>query len=257
MSKRLSIKKTFLIVSILFLALFFVIAFTHHVPKLITAEDKNYIYKIIEVAGYDWDKLSEHTNFDDEINDIRAIQKAVLDLTPVQKQVPFFRPREPKDLYTLRYAQCSDRSRVMDKTLRLAGFNSRIASIYGTSKTNSAIQAFLSTDKTKVQSHSMVEVLTSKGWMMVDTNDLWVGLDKSFNPLNLGQWQNNQNILPEEVDMWHPSNKGKIYPLMKGSYTYLYGFYGRHGYFYPPYNFIPDMNWVEFLENFKPASRLQ
>ena len=227
---------------------FVIVAILHHVPKTITEQDKDYIYKITALYDGEWQNLTQHTDFSAEIEDIRHIQKIILDLTPMQKQVPNFQTREPKDLYKLRHAQCGDRSRVMDKMLRLAGFKSRIASVYGTSKVNSALQAFLSNDKSKVRSHSMVEVLTSKGWMMVDTNDLWIGLDKSFNPVGLEKWQNTLN---DERDIWHSSNTGKIYPLMESSYTYLYGFYGRHGYFYPPYNFIPDMNWIEFLENLK------
>ena len=30
----------------------------------------------------------------------------------------------------------------------------------------------------------------------------------------------------------------------------IYGLYSRHGMYYPPYNFIPDINYSEFLDNF-------
>jgi len=32
-------------------------------------------------------------------------------------------------------------------------------------------------------------------------------------------------------------------------FTFVYGLYSRHGYFYPPYNVIPDVNYGELLQN--------
>lgn len=225
-----------------------IIAATHNVSKTITKEDQEYIYKIVKLYGYDWDTLSTHDDFVDEIADIRAIQRSILGLTSLQKQVPSNQTRDPKDLYTLRHAQCSDRSRVMDKMLRLAGFDSRVASVYGADKVPTHLHAFLSDDKSKVRSHSMVEAKTSKGWMMVDTNDQWIGLDAQYNPIDLETWQNEMSDDPQ---FWHKSNEGEIYELMKNHYTYVYGLYARHGYFYPPYNFIPDVSWEDLLENVK------
>lgn len=228
------------------LILFITIAAIHNVSKSITVEDKEYITKIVELENFEWPNLTQHDGFEQEIEDIRAIQQAVLNLTAVQKQIPSFQTREPKDLYNLKYAQCSDRSRVIDKMLRLAGFKTRVASVYKTDKTGSAIKSLLSHDKSKVRSHSIVEVKTAKGWMMVDTNDLWIGLDKNENPVDLEQWQSQ---VSDDQNFWNASNKGEIYWLMTLPYTYVYGLYSRHGYFYPPYNPIPDVNWIELLEN--------
>ena len=245
--KKKQLRQIFRIGIVAILVLIVTIAAFHNVSKSITEEDKDYIYKIIELSGFEWRNLTDHNSFEQEIEDIRAIQKSVLALTPIQKQIPSFRTREPKDLYNLRYAQCSDRSRVIDKALRLAGFEVRIASVYKTDQTGSNIKSLLSNDKEKVRSHSIVEVKTSKGWMMVDTNDLWIGLDYNENPLSLEKWQS----MPKNNDnFWSTSNEGEIYWLMKLPYTYVYGLYSRHGYFYPPYNFIPDVNWKELLENF-------
>ena len=33
-------------------------------------------------------------------------------------------------------------------------------------------------------------------------------------------------------------------------FIYFIGLYSRHGYFYPPYNIIPDINYKEFVQNF-------
>jgi hypothetical protein len=32
-------------------------------------------------------------------------------------------------------------------------------------------------------------------------------------------------------------------------FVFTYGLYARHGRFYPPYNFIPDVNYGELLQN--------
>jgi hypothetical protein len=32
-------------------------------------------------------------------------------------------------------------------------------------------------------------------------------------------------------------------------FTFVYGLYSRHGKFYPPYNFIPDVHYGEFIQN--------
>jgi hypothetical protein len=225
----------------------FLTAYMHNVPKTISEEDMVYIHKIVQEQGYDWGDLLAHDDFIAEIEDIRAIQKAVLILTATQKQVPNNRTRDPKDLYELRYAQCSDRSRVIDKMLRAAGFKTRVASLYITANTGSAIQAILSNNKDLVRSHAMVEVLTSRGWMMVDTNDAWVGLDQDMQPVSLEEWY--IKVEQGNPDIWHASNQGRIYWLLEDSFTFVYGLYARHGYFYPPYNAIPDVNWAELRYN--------
>ncbi|HOO81183.1 MAG TPA: transglutaminase domain-containing protein [Alphaproteobacteria bacterium] len=220
----------------------------HNVSKTITKDDERYIHKIISAQNYDWQDIKHNTTFEEELEDIRAIQSAVLNTTPLQKQVPDNRPREPKDLFELGYAQCSDRSRVIDKMLRLAGFETRVASLYSTAKTGSAIKSLLSNDKDLVHSHSIVEVKTRRGWMMVDTNEQWLGLDKEMQPVSLERWYT--QVKNGNSDIWHTSNEGKIYWLMEGPYTFVYGLYSRHGYFYPPYNCVPDINWPEFRYNF-------
>lgn len=238
-------KKYIFLLSAVFLLVIF--AISHNVSKSITDEDREFIVKIVKNQGYDWFGIERQTSFEDEVQDIRDIQAAVLGISSVQKQIPSFRTREPKDMFELRHAQCSDRSRVMDKALRMAGFQSRIASVYKTDKTGSAIKSLLSHDKSQVRSHSIVEVKTSRGWMIVDTNDTWIALNKDNKPISLEEWQHVDNKKGYE---WSSSNSGKIYWLVNLRYTYVYGLYSRHGYFYAPYNRFPDVNWLEMLENF-------
>ena len=38
-------------------------------------------------------------------------------------------------------------------------------------------------------------------------------------------------------------------PLYTHPFVYVIGLYSRHGMFYPPYNYIPDINYLEFFQN--------
>lgn len=45
---------------------------------------------------------------------------------------------------------------------------------------------------------------------------------------------------------WHKGPPTNIY---EQPFTFVYGLYSRHGQFYPPYNFVPDINCGEFVKN--------
>ena len=43
--------------------------------------------------------------------------------------------------------------------------------------------------------------------------------------------------------------RGKLPEIYSAPFTWVYGFYSRHGRFYPPYNAVPDVNWGELAQN--------
>ena len=45
---------------------------------------------------------------------------------------------------------------------------------------------------------------------------------------------------------WNREPQTDIY---EQPFTFVYGLYSRHGQFYPPYNFVPDINYDEFVNN--------
>lgn len=215
----------------------------NNVSRAITLSDHNYIGKIVELGGYEWASLQNPQDFDSEIKTIRAVQDAILDKTPEQERIALGTPREPEDLYKLNHALCGDRSRFLDKALRMAGLESRFAYIYDTSAVRSPFWALLSTDRSKVTSHAAVEVKTEKGWMVVDSVSRWIALDDQGDVYSLEQIQN----APDgKTIAWEG---GSMHPLLQGRFAYLYGLYSRHGRFYPPYTPIPDINWPEFMWN--------
>lgn len=208
------------------------------VDNSITAEDKQYIPKYLEGIP----ALPENRTYDNELDLIIQIQNSVLSKAAHNNALPLATTREPKDLFTAKAGLCYDRSRAIEKILRYVGFETRHIAIYSTKKTGSFLKSLTTPG---VASHAVTEVLTQKGWLVVDSNHRWVSLDSNNNPVPISQIQlmaaGSNNI------SWNqePPNKKYLQP-----FTYVYGLYSRHGKFFPPYNFIPDVNYQELAQNF-------
>ena len=67
---------------------------------------------------------------------------------------------------------------------------------------------------------------------------------KGNNPLSINKIQH--DIENSFYINWKKPPSDEIY---LHSFIYVYGLYSRHGRFYPPYNFIPDINYREFIQN--------
>ncbi len=210
----------------------------NEVNNTLTKEDKNYIPKYSNKIKF----MDKNLTYYEQVKYIKTVQSSVLNIACGNKKIPLRSKREPKQLYIAKNGLCYDRSRVIEKILRYSGFRTRHIAIYSTYKTNSAIKSLLTA---KVDSHAVSEVLTKEGWMVVDSNAKWVSLNIRLKPISIRKIKlsldNNISI------RW----KDKIpFDIYKKPFTYVYGLYARHGEFYPPYNFIPDINYQEFLYNF-------
>jgi len=177
-----------------------------------------------------------------ELKLISDIQRSVLRIAPGNEPLPHDQRRELKDLYLAKAGLCYDRSRVIEKVLRYAGFKTRHIAMYSTTETGSAIRALLVPGG---DSHAITEVLTSKGWLIVDSNAPWLSIDSNNRPVSSKQLQS--QIRSSSPMSWRTPPPTKIYSR---PFIVVYGLYSRHGGFYPPYNFIPDINYPEFAENF-------
>ena len=71
-----------------------------------------------------------------------GIQDAVLAHAPIDAGFSLNQPREPEYLDKARKGLCYDRSRAIEKTLTLMGFEVRHAAIYSTAKTGSALKDY-------------------------------------------------------------------------------------------------------------------
>ncbi|MCE9664011.1 transglutaminase-like domain-containing protein [Halomonas sp. M5N1S17] len=219
--------------------LFFTYLFITQVDNGVTREDK---LAIGQVLGPFFEGSNDgNLTFQEEVDFIRLVQGAVLGNVPVNSGIPHGMPREPNDLLARGKGLCFDRSRFIEKALRQHGFETRHIAIYSTVETGSAIKSLLTP---QVRSHAVTEVLTSKGWMVVDSNEPWISLDNGYRPLSIDHLSALGGSGMVERLMSQPETS-----IYAGDFTFVYGLYSRHGMFYPPYDRIPDINIAELSQN--------
>ena len=210
----------------------------HAVDNSVSAEDRKYIPRYLE--GIRAMPPEATRSYEDEIDFVVRVQRAVLDVAPRNEGLPFGAEREPKDLFEARRGLCFDRSRVIEKILRYASLEVRHIALYSTRETGSAMKSLLAPG---VSSHAVTEVLTKKGWLVVDSNDPWVSLDATASPVSI--WRIKASADQRVRLVWSkPPNE-----IYEQPFTFVYGLYSRHGKLYPPYDLIPDINYAELAQN--------
>jgi hypothetical protein len=228
----------FVLLSVGILSACFVTVLSYNaVDNSLSQVDKQYIEKyLFEVRS-----LPEKSTYENEVDFITSVQHAVLKVAPGNEGIPFGQQREPKELYEAKTGLCFDRSRVIEKIFRYSGFEARHVFMLSKEHTGSWIKAVITTG---VSSHAVTEVLTSKGWLIVDSNAQWVSTDSEGRPVSIEK-------IRYAVEYSVPIRWGAEPPstIYRKPFTFIYGLYSRHGYFYPPYNGIPDVNYGELLQN--------
>lgn len=209
------------------------------VPTDLTEADRHYAALILGEAGYGagFQDGQKPEDFEAQIRAIAATQDAVLRAAPKDEEIPLGRQREPQDLYELKKGLCYDRSRSIEKILTWLGFETRHVAVYSTNEMN-AVKALLTP---QVPSHAVSEVLTAKGWMLVDSTARWIGLDTQRNPVSLEHVR--------ETKSWAPESSAPIHAIFTASFVGIRGLYSRHGYFYAPFTRVPDFNVGQLLSN--------
>lgn len=238
--KNLFRTKWFFISSIF---LILIIIFTHNISKEITLDDIKYIKKFIAddkiTTSETYSSYSDFLSFDQQISLIKKIQDNVLKIAPIGIGIPQNKSRNPKDLYLYRMGLCYDRSNVLEKIFNSMGFKTRHLSLFE-KKINQSILKELTTKR--IKSHSIFEIQTKNGWLIIDTNVNWISLSFDNIPISMEDLvKKNYKII------WQTTPPEDYYSV---PYTYIYGLYSRHGRFYKPYNFIPDYRIQELIYNF-------
>ena len=208
----------------------------HNVPKNISAEDMTYIK--IYLQDVDPEIKAAQLSYDEQIELIKTVQSNVLQISPVGEGVPFSQERRPKDLYEFGEGLCYDRSFVMELIFQHLGFRTRHVSLY---KDLPEMSTLTEMTTKQIKSHAISEVETKKGWLIIDSNLKWIGLDDKNLPVSARKLNNAVSDIS-----WasHP----EIF-FYREKHHYIYGLYSRHGKFYKPFNFIPDYNIRELLYN--------
>lgn len=209
----------------------------HAVGKDLTSDDKEFIpYYLTAIKP-----LPEQPDYEQQLAYILAVQHAVLAIAPLNSGLPEGQLREPMQLYQAGTGQCYDRSRVIEKILNNAGFETRHIFILGLGPEQSPLRAMITPG---VSSHAVTEVLTRESWLVVDSNTDWVALDADRLPVSIEQMRSTLRD-PGRTD-WYEAPPTGIY---NQPFTYLYGLHSRHGRFYPPFDLIPDVHYGEFISN--------
>ncbi len=212
------------------------IAARHDVPRHVEPKERAAARKLLNIPR---PTATRNMSFTEQVGFIAAVQSKVLSTAALDAPIPLGRPRELSDLVQAGHGLCYDRSRAIETLLRVAGFEVRHAAVYSTARTHSALRSILTP---KVPSHSLSEVKTSRGWMAVDSNVPWIGLTSDGAPVGLAE-------LPRPHERWNSLAKSSPTPILQKNFTWIYGLYSRHGNFYPPYNPVPDVNWLELSHN--------
>ncbi|MDP2795822.1 MAG: transglutaminase domain-containing protein [Sulfurisoma sp.] len=209
---------------------------SHAVDNSLSDEDRRFIPMYLSGVR----APAENSTYEEELDFIISIQRSVLDIAPENNGLPFSQKREPKELYEAGAGLCYDRSRVIEKILRYSGFETRHVFLF--SRNSASDMKSLTT--TGVSSHAVTEVLTKRGWLVVDSNASWVSIDSNRHPIPIKRIQ---LAMEESVDIeWRMEIPSDIY---EKPFAFVYGLYSRHGHFYPPYDFVPDIQYGEFIQN--------
>ena len=234
-------KHPFLLFSMTIFVICMVAILVHHeVDISLTENDKLFVPKYL--SGID--PLPENPTYEEELHFIISVQTSVFKIAPgITTPLQFSRSREPADLYQEKTGLCYDKSRTIEKILRYSGFEVRHFAMYAKDKSGSTIKTLISPG---ISSHSVTEVLTTRGWLVVDSYlpnhiESWVSIDAKGNPLSIRKIQKGSSDIK-----WGSKPPADIYI---NPFVLVYGLYSRHGMFYPPYNVIPDINYSEFVDN--------
>jgi len=230
--------KIFTVLLVFLLLGLIILLYLNRVDNELTSEDIEFTTRFMEGTG----GLDRPLTYEKEITFIKKVQERVLSIACGNKGLPFERSREPRDLFLAKSGLCYDRSRTIEKILRASGFETRHLAVYEL-KGSRPPAVFFEKD---LSSHAVSEVLTKRGWLVVDSNDPWISLDESGVPVSIEK-------IMENAEKGGFSYDSELYPFMnnifKDPFACIYGLYSRHGKFYPPHNFIPDINWGEFRYN--------
>lgn len=203
----------------------FVIGCYANVPTGITDQDKH-AFEQMGITPVRADLL----DFEKQIEAIREVQAKVFAVAPLGEGIPEYQSREPADLIQHGQGVCYDRSRSIDKGLNLIGFETR--HVFLIFRGN---RPFLSALFRKGQpSHAVTEVKTSKGWMIVGSNNQWIALTREGEPVGADEaWRRK-----DEFD--HPPE------YLANPWWAIRGLYSRRGQLYGAGIPIPEVNWADF-----------
>ena len=227
-------KKRIFVLTIIFIS---ILLYTHNVPKTLTTEDKQTIEAFLKRNKLKEDKASV---FEDQMEQIKSIQRNLLTELNCLTSIPENQSREPKDLFDNGCGGCYDKSRTLEKMFHYLGYPTRHISVFKKEENTSKLKAFF----TKAwPSHAALEVKTEKGWLTVDPVFTWVAETSQGDVMDMKEIQDGINT------HWNEAVPEEIAHHYNGQTFRIIGLYSRHGRFYKPFDFVPDFNLKELMTN--------
>ena len=222
-------KKTNYFIGISLLGALYYFLISIGVSKSIS-EDDRYFTKLLNVDK----ECLKINSYDQEIKCIKTIQESQLNLIAGKDCRGNYINLGSKEIIKLNTACCFDRSRITEQALGIYGFKVRHVALNWTSK-----RGYFNLLLPNTNSHAVSEVLTSKGWLGVDSNEAFVLLDKNNYPNTYEEAISNGVI--------NSHSKRNFYT---NTMTYVIGLYSRNGTFFEPYfPYLPEINFNDFLRN--------
>jgi len=170
--------------------------------------------------------------YSQELALIRSVQSRVWAKSPPGNGIAPYEDREPASLLKTGNGSCYDISRTLDKAYMYLGFKSR--HVYLLFRGN---RTFLGALFHYGQpSHAVTEVMTSKGWLFVDSISPWIAVTKDGEPVGAD-------------DVWKRLDAFEKPPAyLRDPWWAIRGMYSRKGQFYKPYMMFPQFSWPDFLD---------
>ena len=209
---------------------YFYSIFSIEVTKSITHDD----HKISTLLNVE-KECSNLNKYEEEINCIKNIQKSQLNLIEETKCREKYINLGSIEVIKENTACCFDRARITEQALQIYGFKVRHVHLNETAK-----RGYLNLFIPKSKSHAVTEVLTSKGWLGVDSNEQFILLDRNNLPNTY------HTAISSGLINYHSE-----FSFYKKPLTYVIGLYSRNGTFFEPYlPYVPEINFKDFFSNF-------
>lgn len=186
--------------------------------------------KMLEVSPICLNK----THFQSEVQCVESIQSAIQSLVPHRRCAVKGTTIEPLDFVQRGFGCCYDRARFAEKTLRYYGFKTRRVAIFDISS-----YGFFSLLVPGIPSHATTEVLTTRGWMGVDSNEMFILMSRAGDPRTYKDYKEKQLYTLTPVSFY---SKNELFVI--------YGLYSRNGMFHGSNLPAPEFNLTELFYNF-------
>lgn len=230
--------KKILLTTFILLAGVMLLLWTFSTKATTTEEDEKFLQAYIKKWALPDNIDSIRGEFTEEKAFINRIQDSVIhSIQGYNKPIPKEKVGNIRYYFEKKTGACYDRALLMEKLFTRFGFQTRHVFVFfiGEDRSPRATDIL----RNYLPTHALLEIKTSKGWMVVDTQNAWMGLDNHQNPLPLGalrkQWKSGEqwNLIQTHK---MPVYLSSIY--QKGYFKFIYGLYSRHG------GFLPHRPWV-------------